>query len=96
MLQTKREGGESLVEAVLQAHQTPTQREMVRHMQPKAITAWWIPGHIGWAIFPMDSDAFLQVSEVNHDECILMHANAQADGLCEAVSTVQAMRLQIM
>lgn len=61
LLQTRMEAGERKTEAILVAQLNPNQREMLRHMQPQAVAAWWAPGHTGWAIFPMDSDTFLQV-----------------------------------
>ncbi len=61
LLQTKLEAGERKTEAILVAQLSPAQRDTLRHMQPQAVAAWWAPGHPGWAIFPMDSDAFLQV-----------------------------------
>eukprot|EP00198_Chlamydomonas_reinhardtii_P001203 XP_001690538.1 predicted protein [Chlamydomonas reinhardtii] len=60
LLQTRMEAGERKTEAILVAQLNPNQREMLRHMQPQAVAAWWAPGHTGWAIFPMDSDTFLQ------------------------------------
>ncbi len=49
------------VEATLMAQQTPAQRDLVRQLQPQAAHSWWLNGHPGWAIFPMDSDQFIQV-----------------------------------
>eukprot|EP00798_Chlamydomonas_sp_ICE-L_P030155 gene30155-35135_t len=51
---------DSKVEATLMAQQTPAQRDLVRQLQPQAAHSWWLNGHPGWAIFPMDSDQFLQ------------------------------------
>ncbi len=67
LLQTRVEAGERKTEAILVAQLNPTQREMLRAMQPQAVAAWWAPGHTGWAIFPMDSDTFLQVRNTNSD-----------------------------
>ena len=53
--------GEPKVEATLMAQQTPAQRDLVRQLQPQAAHGWWLNGHPGWAIFPMDSDQFIQV-----------------------------------
>ncbi len=50
------------------AQQTPAQRDMMRHLQPQAIAAWWDSGHVGWTIFPMDSEQFLEVRG-----CVIMH-----------------------
>jgi len=53
------DGAQTTMEATLMAQQTPVQRERVRNLQPKAISAWWQHGHPGWAIYPVDSDQFL-------------------------------------
>lgn len=37
------------------------QRELVAQMQQEAAHSWWQQGHTGWAIFPVDTDHFLQV-----------------------------------
>ena len=55
------EGGETKVEATLMAQQTPAQRQLVGQLQPQAAHAWWTKNHPGWAIFPMDSDTYVQV-----------------------------------
>eukprot|EP00798_Chlamydomonas_sp_ICE-L_P011523 gene11523-34235_t len=51
---------ETKVQATLMAQQTPAQRDLVRQLQPQGAHSWWLNGHPGWAIFPMDSDQFLQ------------------------------------
>ncbi|GAX78271.1 hypothetical protein CEUSTIGMA_g5713.t1 [Chlamydomonas eustigma] len=64
LLQTIDDEGEARVEATLMANLTPVQRELVRQMQPEAAQGWWMPGHPGWAIFPMESESFLQTGSV--------------------------------
>ncbi len=63
LLQTRMEGAEPKLEACLLADLLPVQRELVHRLQPQAAHSWWLPGHPGWAIFPMDSEQFNQVSE---------------------------------
>jgi hypothetical protein len=46
------------VEVVVQMRQSPMQRDVVRQLLPQAEASWWSPGHIGWTIFPADTDSF--------------------------------------
>jgi hypothetical protein len=46
------------VEVVVQMRQSPMQRDVVRQLLPQAEASWWAPGHIGWTIFPTDTDTF--------------------------------------
>jgi hypothetical protein len=55
------EGGEPLVDAIPAPQQTPEQREAVRQLQPQAVAGWWSNGHVGWTIFPVDTDQFTAV-----------------------------------
>ncbi len=32
----------------------------VRQLQPNAVNSWWQGGHPGWAIYPVDSEQFIQ------------------------------------
>jgi hypothetical protein len=50
--------GTFMVEVVVQMRQSPMQRDVVRQLLPQAEASWWAPGHIGWTIFPADSDNF--------------------------------------
>ncbi|GIL45703.1 hypothetical protein Vafri_2882 [Volvox africanus] len=89
LLQTRVEAGERKTEAILVAQLNPTQREMLRHMQPQAVAAWWAPGHTGWAIFPMDSDTFLQSGT-------LTAAAAPPSALATAAATAAATVANVM
>lgn len=31
----------------------------VRQLQPQGVACWWQPGHSGWAIYPVDSESFV-------------------------------------
>ncbi|GBG00662.1 hypothetical protein Rsub_13401, partial [Raphidocelis subcapitata] len=53
--------GEAPIEVVPSAQQAPDQREAVRQLQPQAVAGWWASGHVGWTIFPVDSDHFAAV-----------------------------------
>jgi hypothetical protein len=50
--------GNFKVEVVVQMRQSPLQRDVVRQLLPQAEASWWSPGHIGWTIFPADTDSF--------------------------------------
>ena len=37
----------------------------VRALQPQAVAAWWQQGHPGWAIYPVDSEQFLETGTLD-------------------------------
>lgn len=38
----------------------------VRQLQPQAVASWWQPGHPGWAIYPVDSDQFMNTGALDN------------------------------
>ncbi len=38
----------------------------VRQLQPQAVNGWWQPGHPGWAIYPVDSDSFMNTGALDN------------------------------
>jgi hypothetical protein len=49
--------GNFKAEVVVQMRQSPMQRDVVRQLLPQTEASWWSPGHIGWTIFPADTDS---------------------------------------
>lgn len=47
------------VEVVPQQRQSSAQRDVVRQMIPQAETSWWVPGHAGWTVLPLETDAYV-------------------------------------
>lgn len=41
-------------------------RWQVRQLQPQAVASWWQPGHPGWAIYPVDSDHFMNTGALDN------------------------------
>ena len=37
----------------------PSLVSQVRQLQPQGVACWWQPGHSGWAIYPVDSESFV-------------------------------------
>ncbi|KAK9840330.1 hypothetical protein WJX74_007747, partial [Apatococcus lobatus] len=67
LLQKKgQDGTQTTMEATLTSQQTPGQREQVRQLQPQAVNGWWQPGHPGWAIYPVDSDSFMNTGALDN------------------------------
>ena len=38
----------------------------MRQLQPQAVNGWWQPGHPGWAIYPVDSDSFMNTGALDN------------------------------
>ena len=51
-------GDHATLEATLVSQLQAPEREQLRKLQSEAASAWWQQGHPGWAIWPVDSDAF--------------------------------------
>ena len=51
-------GDHATLEATLVSQLQAPEREQLRKLQGEASSAWWQQGHPGWAIWPVDSDAF--------------------------------------
>uniref|UniRef100_A0A061QPJ5 Uncharacterized protein n=1 Tax=Tetraselmis sp. GSL018 TaxID=582737 RepID=A0A061QPJ5_9CHLO len=49
-------GSDPQYEVILLHQQTPAQRQQVRQLQRAAVQNWWRAGHVGWAIFPVNSE----------------------------------------
>ena len=56
LIYCKNKDGKTSVETALTAQLTPAQRDIVRQLQPQATSSWWTQGHLGWTLFPVDSD----------------------------------------
>jgi hypothetical protein len=50
--------GVGKIKVIGQQQQNPMQRDTVRQLLPQADANWWAPGHVGWTIFPADTDTF--------------------------------------
>ena len=37
----------------------------VRQLQPQGVACWWQPGHSGWAIYPVDSESFVNTGTLD-------------------------------
>lgn len=61
LLQKKQQSGkQTTLEASLVQRLGPAEKETVRKLQKKAAVCWWQPGHPGWAIWPVDTQQFIQ------------------------------------
>jgi len=48
------------MEATLTGQLGGPQRDLARRLQRAAALAWWRAGHPGWAIWPVDTEAFMR------------------------------------
>ncbi len=53
-------GGAAEMEATLTGQLGGPQRDLARRLQRAAALAWWRAGHPGWAIWPVDTEAFMR------------------------------------
>lgn len=53
-------GQQTTLEAILVTRLPPGEKEKLKRLQRQATISWWQPGHPGWAVWPVDTQAFLQ------------------------------------
>lgn len=53
-------GEPATMEASLLQRIPSEEKEKVKKLMKRASTAWWLPGHPGWAIWPIDTQNFMQ------------------------------------
>lgn len=51
---------QTTLEAILIQRLPASQKETIKRLQKQAAIHWWQPGHPGWAIWPVDTQHFLQ------------------------------------
>ncbi|WIA37589.1 hypothetical protein OEZ86_014494 [Tetradesmus obliquus] len=79
--------GNFKVEVVTQLRQNPLQRDVVRQLLPQAEASWWAPGHVGWTIFPADTDNFEVSSRLAGIPAFDLHAICSAADVTPRFST---------
>ena len=48
------------METVLTHRASPAEKEAIKKLQKRATALWWQAGHPGWAIWPVDTQHFMQ------------------------------------
>lgn len=48
------------MDAVLMQEVPTAERDKTKKLLKRAVAAWWLPGHPGWAIWPVDTQQFMQ------------------------------------
>lgn len=61
LLKRKSEAGkQTTLEATLIQRLPASDKDTIKKLQKQATSCWWQPGHPGWAIWPVDTQTFLQ------------------------------------
>ena len=53
-------GAQTTLEATLVQRLAAGEKESIKKLQKRASICWWQPGHPGWAVWPVDTQHFLQ------------------------------------
>lgn len=66
------EGGQATMDTVLMQRVPPNEMDKIKKLLKKAAAAWWLPGHPGWAIWPIDTQHFMQDMSAPVSSCASM------------------------